>query len=323
MSDQMRQTAAGLARAIDAALSRRDLVEARVLADAGLRLPRRTPALAEALARFHLAHGRPESALRMLSDLPRPGASTRHLRAVALLALDRTIEARMELLHAAGPEAPAESRLLAALLAWEAGDHDEAASLARSVERGPWAPLAEVILTALHVSAGDLEAAEAPAARLHALAALPGLRQVIRLFLASLGLRRTHEVPDADLVQVSELSDELAAAPALLARLVDESRWTQDRSAARLLRCVLIARIAAEPERSDLIVALADLTDLLDGPVIASEVTRRGLADHPLSATLRLLDEQFRRRVENVETDAPDGATIEAGAATHLRKIAA
>lgn len=326
MSDQTRQTSTRLARAIDAALSRCDLVEADLLSRTALRLARRSPLLIEAMARCHLSMGRPDMALSVLSERSKPSSSARMLRAIALLELGRTTEARMELLPTDGPEAPAQARLLAALLAWEAGDLNEAASLARSVERGPWAPFAEAVLTALHVASDDTEAAATPAKRLHALAALPGLRKSIRSFLASLGLRRTNDIPDADPMQIAELASEMAAAPAMVPRLVQESHRTLDRHGARLLRDVVRASAEAEPGRSDLVVALADLTDLLDGPAAAREVTRRGLAAHPLSATLRLLEAQFQRHAEQTEGGAPAhaaGAEIFADDASRIRKIAA
>jgi len=280
-----------LADAIEAALDRGDLVEADRLAHAVLRDAGQadaSPRLSEAIVLLRCLHGRYEEAARIVDRTSPKSSRLRHLRSLCLLALGRRTDAHLSLLGWTDrATAPAEARRLLALLEADGGADAESRRLLTANLRNHDDFDTILLLLCDAVRRGDPVETASWAERLRRLRVYPAFRGRIDVILASLGLARVEREAAPSTQQVARLAEELIAAEATLPTLLEAQRRSFDRPSARLLVGAIERALPRLKREAEAIAGLAELLHVLDGAASAAPWIERGLAAHPMSASLQ------------------------------------
>lgn len=284
-----RRLARRLTQAIDEAMSNGQRTRAALLADRATGLSPGHPRLAECLARFRLAQGRPETALRIIEGCGQPPASLRMLRAVCLILVGRRADAHADLLRwSERASAPLDARLLLGFLEWQLGDTPAALRAWRRNLRHLDDPRTIMALLLAAVQRDRPEQAELWARRLGT-AGTAGPGPEADLVLASLGLPRRRGACEFGPEQANALAIELMTAQRAIGPLVEAQRLAPHPPTARLVRDAIIEALDELGDRAAACEALTRLSLVLDEPDRAALWARRGLEANPMSATLALL----------------------------------
>ena len=288
-----RLKARGLAEVIDRAIAMGLWAHAERLTDAALRLGPTSPCLIERVARLRLAQGRPQTALDMIEaagaarTMP---ASMRLLHAACLVQLGRKEEAHIDLMRwSKRSTAPIDARLMLALLEWEAGDEHAAVLALRRNLKHLEDPRSLELLLLIASRFGRGEQADAWAKRLRECSAFGAGASHVELLCGSLSLRaeRKRIRPTED--QVHLLAMELIAAEQVISSLVEAQRLQPQPEAAELLYKSIEHALVDLTDQVRAMEALARLALILGDGAAARRWGGKGLARHPMSATLNMI----------------------------------
>jgi hypothetical protein len=178
------------------------------------------------------------------------------------------------------------------------GDRARARSLLNEL-RGAGAGIrALALLLCEAVESGEMERAKELGDRLSAGAVFPSMRGEIAAILASLGMPAVVADAQPSDRHVGELAAELALAPGCAETLVEAQKRQVDRPSAELIRSALHLAADRMVDRAAARAAMIELTALLVGVVVASELANEAVAEFPMSTLLRELQSRLERALE-------------------------
>lgn len=308
--DDDRALARSLADALDEAVAMGKAHQTKIIAQSASRIAHRHPQLTERLARLRLAENDADAAIHLIEACSERTDSLRLLHVACLLQNGSTVEAHHDLnkwCHHSS--APAEARLLLALLEWEQGDLDAVSMHLRDNIRAAAAELGDektlMLLTCLATERNNLDHAAHWANRLRQTMWRRTGQPDVTLFINSLNVpsNETAIAPTKD--QLGALATELLAAESAIPAMVEALEIEFDAASADMLAIGIEHGLNDFAARTTAIEALSRLNVLLQRPERANTWIELGLAENPLSASLMLLKQSLVIETEQPQQAAP------------------
>lgn len=296
-SDAMRCIARRLAEAIDHAVERGMLRQARRLADNAVRLAIHSTRLADRIARLRLSQDDPEGAMSIIDACATQSGSMRLLRIACLLKLGRLADAHMQLNEWSGQStAPLAARRALALIESVHGDRAAASAAVLRNLKHVEDPASLEIFTVLAGAEQEGDRARTWAERLRRACIVSRATVDVDVLCESLGMQfnGANAVIEPTVIQVQTLAMELTASPESLQELVVHQEHTFQPQVAELIRRATEQALDELEEASIGCEALARLSRLFGNHDAALSWAERGLQSNPMSASLTLLLNELR-----------------------------
>lgn len=239
-----RLVARELAAALDRAVQLGQWKLADRIASQSMRIARDHPLLSERVARIRASQGDFDAALAIMDSCTNQTASMCLLRVVCQLQTGRHIEAHAGLLHwARKSSAPLQARVMLAMLDWQAGYADDAATTLQHSLRQIEDPMALAALMLMAVAQSRRQLANHWAMRLAAASVSSPHRRYFETMLSANGFRPATSSMMINDESIASLSTQLIANEHVIPTLVEAQRLAQPSDATHLLAAAIESAI--------------------------------------------------------------------------------